>query len=98
MTKRLNRTEVIAEYLGSSCEDVREYRYQPSRFVKVPVFAIGDRYYCVTREGEKPPASYDGGANLHASDAGFRWTPEPSDTWPLPRYSGLTIYISSGTV
>jgi hypothetical protein len=79
--RRLNRAAVVAEYIGADLRDVSDYRYQPSRFVKVPIWAIGSTYLCVARPGDVPPA-------------GYPWEAASPDTWPLPRYPGVTLYTA----
>ncbi len=78
---RLNRTAIVAEYIGADVKEVSDYRYQPSRHVRPPVWAIGQTYICVTRDGEAPPA-------------GYAWTAATPDTWPMPRYPGATLHTA----
>lgn len=56
MAKRAD--EIIAFHLGWDVADMRECRYQPSKY-KVAVYACGDSYYCAP-SNETPPK-------------GFRW-------------------------
>ena len=56
-TPRLNRRLVMAEYFGCDYADMDDCRYQPTRYIAIPVWTSGNHYYCVTRGSEPPPAT-----------------------------------------
>lgn len=58
---KISRTaaEIIAFHIGSDIADVRDARYQPSRFAKVALYTIGDYYYCAPRAGQALPKGYN---------------------------------------
>ena len=56
MTVRTD-AERIAFMMGWDIAEVRECRYQSSRY-KLAVYTIGDAYYCVPR-GRAKPAGFD---------------------------------------
>ena len=94
LLRRFNRRLLLADYLGWDYADLGDYRYQPSRFVRIPVYTAGDYYYCVTREGEKPPVCHDGGIT-GGQESGLEWVALPKDVWPLCTrdYAGRGVTI-----
>ena len=56
MAKRAN--EIIAETFGMDVAEVRDARYQETRTL-MPVYAIGDCYYCCPVGKDKPPKGWD---------------------------------------
>jgi len=56
VTKRTD-AERIGFMLGWDIADVRETRYQPSKY-KIPVYTIGNDYMCVPR-GRKLPEGFN---------------------------------------
>lgn len=48
---------VIAEVLGCNAADVYEGRYQSGR-TRVPVYVVGDNYYCAPTAQHKPPKDF----------------------------------------
>jgi hypothetical protein len=87
---RINRRMVLAEHFGCDYADLDDTRYQPSRFVKIPVWVDGDDFYCVTRPGESPPLKRDGG---HGDAFSVKWV-DQGRCWPLTKstYAHLTIW------
>lgn len=59
MTRAKSAAEVIAFVLGWDIAEVREYRYQPTKYAKIHVYAIGDWYYCATLSGQNPPKGWE---------------------------------------
>ena len=55
MAKRAD--EIIAFHLGWDVADMRECRYQPSKY-KVAVYACGDSYYCAPSEHNAMPDGF----------------------------------------
>jgi hypothetical protein len=51
--------EAIAWSVWSDVESIREHRYQPTRYVKIHVFAFDDCYYCATLPGQTPPDGWE---------------------------------------
>ena len=92
LSPRLDRRLMLAEHFGCDYADLADSRYQPSRFVKIPVYVEGGAYWCVTKPGETPPVSRDGG---FGTNGGFdvEWVAMPADTYPLSRYAGRGITI-----
>ena len=94
-TTRLNRRLVLAEFFGCDYEDLADARYQPGRFVKIPVYTEGNDFWCVTKPGEKPPLARDGGFGTGARAFDVEWVAMDSGVYPLnSRYAGrgLTIW------
>lgn len=60
--KRVNTKNVLANHLGWDASELIEYRYHYGR-TSVPVYSIGDQYYCCVRSGK--PATH--------RDADYRW-------------------------
>ena len=56
MTKRRTAAEIIAFHFFSDINDIRDARYQPSRFVNPAVYVVGDDYYCAPANGKLPSA------------------------------------------
>ena len=86
MIKRLNRRKALADAIGTDYVELGDYRYKPTRYVRIPVWAIGSRYYCVTRPGEAPPAADCREERLAVSwaplGAGAYWIRTPgADVW-----------------
>jgi hypothetical protein len=48
-----NRKEALALHLMLDYSEVENYRYHYGH-TTIPVYAIDEDYYCVTRKGEKP--------------------------------------------
>ena len=78
MKKRAN--EIIGETLGMNVNDVTEYRYQSTR-TSIPVYAIGDTYYCCPIAGRLPPK-------------GWEW--RPIEDQFFAQREGRTVYSASG--
>lgn len=88
-TPRLNRRLVLAEFFGCDYADLADARYQPTRFVRIPVYTEGDDFWCVTKHGEKPPAKWDGGDGTPFI---AEWVAQPSDAYPL----NMEVYAGKG--
>lgn len=57
MTKTQNRSaaEIIAFHLGWDISEVRDARYQPTHYVAMAVYPIGDEtWMCCPGKGKKP--------------------------------------------
>lgn len=91
---RINRRMVLAEHFGCDYADLDDARYQPTRFVKIPVWSSGNDFYCVTRPGEQPPVKWDA-ATGDAFDV--KWV-DQGRCWPLTKdtYAHLTIWRAKG--
>jgi hypothetical protein len=48
MKKKRSAAEKIADALGMDIADVRDGRYQPSKYPKPAVYVVGDDYYAVS--------------------------------------------------
>lgn len=59
MTRAKSAAEVIAFVLGCDIAEVRDYRYQPTKYAKIHVYTIGDWYYCATLWDQEPPDGWD---------------------------------------
>ena len=59
MPRAKSPAEAIGFVLGSDVAEVREYRYQPTKYAKIHVYAIGDWYYCATLPSQNPPDGWD---------------------------------------
>lgn len=53
MTKHYKSRTIVAMHLGWDSSDVDDYRYHAGR-TDIPVYAIGDHYYCASKFGKKP--------------------------------------------
>jgi hypothetical protein len=51
--------EAIAWSVWSDVESIREHRYQPTRYVRIHVFAFDSSYYCATLPGQMPPDGWE---------------------------------------
>jgi hypothetical protein len=58
MTKRRTAAEIIAFHFGWDITDVRDCRYQPTRYTAPAIFTIGDDYYCAPTKGQKLPKGW----------------------------------------
>ena len=57
-TRRISTKEVIATAVNYDMAEIEEYRYQSTR-TTLPVYAIGDHYYCAPRiAGARPPRGW----------------------------------------
>lgn len=54
-----SRAEALARHLDWDIADLRDYRYHYGR-TSVPVWSVGDTYYCVTKDSQKPARHRDG--------------------------------------
>lgn len=64
----------MAEALGMNYSDMKEYRYQDTRWSK-PVWAVGASYYTIT-SGNRPPKVIDivdGTDFLDSAEEGAKW-------------------------
>ncbi len=59
MNKRRTAAEIIAFHFGSDIADIRDSRYQPTRYSSPAVFTVGDSYYCAPTKGQKLPGDWD---------------------------------------
>lgn len=59
MTRAKSAAEAIGFLFSSDAAEVQEYRYQPTRYAKIHVYAIGDTYYCATLPSQSPPDGWD---------------------------------------
>lgn len=58
MARRIQSREMVAEAVNMDIADVSDYRYHYGH-TSIPVFAIGETYYCATKIDGKP-ATYRG--------------------------------------
>lgn len=58
MTKKRSAAEIIAFNFCLDIGDVREYRYQPTRYTAPAIFAMGEFYYCSPSSNQSPPKSF----------------------------------------
>lgn len=54
--KRIQSAELLAAYLMWDIADLKECRYHYGHTTK-PVFTVGDDYYCIVKDGQKPAQS-----------------------------------------
>ena len=59
MTKRRSAEECIAFLFGSDIADIRDSRYQPTRYSSPAVFVVGNDYYCAPTKKQKVPAGWN---------------------------------------
>lgn len=79
--RRYSPEYVIAFHFGCDVGDMRDDRYQPTRFVNPKVFTSGDWYYCAVKEGKTPAVD-----NVFPD----RWQWEE-----IGRYYGYIVYRAS---
>lgn len=54
--KPLTSKEAAAEWIGTSYEDLQDYRYHHG-MTKIPLYVVGNTYLYVTANGKKPSKS-----------------------------------------
>lgn len=79
--------QALATYLGWDISEVEAYRYHFGR-TTIPVYAIGENYYCAARIG-KAPAKY-------RFDNSFEFTFTPIDNDYI-KSLGWIVYIQKPT-
>jgi hypothetical protein len=57
MPRQITAREAIATYVGYDFAEIEDYRYQPTR-TAIPVYAIGDAYYCAPTARQKLPGGW----------------------------------------
>jgi len=58
MGRAKSAAEVIGFVIGLDVCEVREYRYQPTKYATIHVYAVGTGYYCATLLHQKPPEGW----------------------------------------
>ena len=83
--RRYSHLEVLAAYLETCVEDLRDYRYQSTR-TRDPIYSQGDDdYYCASKR--KPSASYGWpGQNT------WNWVEQPFEQIWIDRFPGWKIW------
>lgn len=79
MVKR-SAPEIIAFHFSSDISEVRDMRYQPTRYASPAVYCWGEDYYCCPTARQKPPKDPD-------FEDTFEWK-------ELATYYGRTIFFS----
>jgi hypothetical protein len=54
MAKRRTAAEIIAFHFCSDIADIRDARYQPSKYASQAIYVVGDDYYCAPNKGQRP--------------------------------------------
>lgn len=80
--KRRTAAELIAFHLGWDWNDVKECRYQSTRYVSPAIYALGDSYFCAPTERQKLPEPEEFGLWEKVGDAYGR---------PIYRANGGTV-------
>ena len=61
MTRKKSAPEIIAEALGCDYEDIKEARYQPTRYARPALYSCDDNpwsYLCAPSGSQKPPPGF----------------------------------------
>lgn len=82
--KRYTASHVLAQDFSMDFSDLQEYRYHYGRTDR-PVFAIGEKYYCAVKKGQKP-------AKFYSDDYRFEWEEKKSS---FADSIGWIIYVSN---
>jgi hypothetical protein len=57
--KKRSAAEIVAFHFGYDIAEMRDQRYQPTRYSSPAIFTVGDDYYCAPTKGQKLPAGWN---------------------------------------